>query len=37
MGMMNKLKETQKKVGETKERLHTVLLDEASNDSSGSS
>ena len=32
MGMMNKLKETQKKVGETKERLHTVLLDEASND-----
>ena len=32
MGMMNKLKETQKKVEETKERLHTVLLDEASND-----
>ena len=32
MGMMNKLKETQKKVAETKERLHTVLLDEASND-----
>ena len=32
MGMMNKSKETQKKVGETKERLHTVLLDEASND-----
>ena len=32
MGMMNKLKETQKKVDETKERLHTVLLDEASND-----
>ena len=32
MGMMNKLKETQKKVKETKERLHTVLLDEASND-----
>jgi DNA-binding protein YbaB len=29
---MNKLKETQKKVDETKERLHTVLLDEASND-----
>ena len=32
MGMMNKLKETQKKVEETKERLHTVLLDEAIND-----
>ena len=32
MGMMNKLKETQKKVKETEERLHTVLLDEASND-----
>lgn len=32
MGMMNKLKEAQKKVEETKERLHTVLLDEASND-----
>jgi len=33
MGMMNKLKEAQKKVEETKERLHSVLLDEASNDS----
>ena len=32
MGMMNKLKEAQKKVEETKERLHNVLLDEASND-----
>ncbi|ARV08470.1 nucleoid-associated protein, YbaB/EbfC family [Winogradskyella sp. PC-19] len=32
MGMMNKLKEAQKKVEKTKERLHTVLLDEASND-----
>ncbi|MCC1484589.1 YbaB/EbfC family nucleoid-associated protein [Winogradskyella immobilis] len=32
MGMMNKLKEAQKKVEETKERLHTVLIDEASND-----
>ncbi|MBO3117557.1 YbaB/EbfC family nucleoid-associated protein [Winogradskyella sp. DF17] len=32
MGMMNKLKEAQKKVEQTKERLHTVLLDEASND-----
>lgn len=32
MGMMGKLKETQKKVEETKERLHTVLLDEKSND-----
>ena len=32
MGMMGKLKETQKKVEETKERLHTVLLDEASSD-----
>lgn len=32
MGMMNKLKEAQKKVEETKERLHTVLLDETSND-----
>ena len=32
MGMMNKLKEAQKKVEETKERLHSVLLDEASND-----
>ena len=32
MGMMGKLKEAQKKVEETKERLHTVLIDESSND-----
>ena len=32
MGMMGKLKETQKKVEETKERLNTVLIDESSND-----
>lgn len=32
MGMMGKLKETQKKVEETKARLHTVLIDESSND-----
>ena len=32
MGMMGKLKETQKKVEATKERLHTVLIDENSND-----
>ena len=32
MGMMNKLKEAQKKVEEAKERLHTVLIDETSND-----
>ena len=32
MGMMNKLKEAQKKVEEAKERLNTVLIDEASND-----
>lgn len=32
MGMMGKLKETQKKVEETKERLHTVLINEASAD-----
>ncbi|MFK7781978.1 YbaB/EbfC family nucleoid-associated protein [Psychroserpens sp.] len=32
MGMMGKLKETQKKVEETKERLHSVLIDENSND-----
>lgn len=32
MGMMNKLKEAQKKVEETKERLNSVLLEEASND-----
>lgn len=32
MGMMGKLKEAQKKVEETKERLHTVLIDEVSGD-----
>ncbi len=32
MGMMGKLKETQKKVEETKERLNTVFIDEQSND-----
>jgi DNA-binding YbaB/EbfC family protein len=32
MGMMNKLKDAQKKVEETKQRLHTVLIDESSND-----
>lgn len=32
MGMMNKLKETQKKVEETKERLNYVMVDEQSND-----
>ncbi|MBA6153639.1 YbaB/EbfC family nucleoid-associated protein [Gelidibacter maritimus] len=32
MGMMNKLKETQKKVEETKERLNHVMLDEQSSD-----
>ncbi len=32
MGMMGKLKETKKKVEETKERLHSVLIDENSND-----
>lgn len=32
MGMMGKLKETQKKVAETKKRLDTVLLDESSSD-----
>jgi DNA-binding YbaB/EbfC family protein len=32
MGMMGKLKETQKKVEETKKRLDSVLVDEASND-----
>lgn len=30
MGMMNKLKEAQKKVEETKERLNHVIIDEAS-------
>ncbi|MCK0124178.1 YbaB/EbfC family nucleoid-associated protein [Gelidibacter salicanalis] len=32
MGMMNKLKETQKKVEETKARLNHVLVDEQSSD-----
>lgn len=32
MGMMGKLKEAQKKVEETKKRLNTVLIDEASSD-----
>ena len=32
MKMMGKLKETQKKVEETKKRLDTVLIDQASND-----
>ena len=32
MGMMGKLKETQKKVEETKQRLNHVLIDEKSND-----
>ena len=32
MKMMGKLKETQKKVEETKKRLDTVLIDEASSD-----
>ena len=32
MGMMNKIKETQKKVEETKLRLNHVLIDEISND-----
>lgn len=32
MGMMGKLKETQKKVEETKARLNTVLVDEQSAD-----
>lgn len=32
MGMMGKLKETQKKVEETKKRLDTVSLEEKSND-----
>ncbi|OZV68671.1 YbaB/EbfC family nucleoid-associated protein [Winogradskyella aurantia] len=33
MGMMDKLKEAQKKVEETKTRLNSVLIDESSNDS----
>jgi len=32
MGMMGKLKETQKKVEDTKKRLDTVLIDEKSSD-----
>jgi DNA-binding YbaB/EbfC family protein len=32
MGMMGKLKEAQKKVEATKERLHSVLIDEQSTD-----
>lgn len=32
MGMMGKLKETQKKVEETKKRLNTVLIEESSGD-----
>ena len=31
-GMMNKLKETQQKVEETKQRLNTVLIDESSSE-----
>lgn len=32
MGMMNKIKETQQKVEETKKRLDTVIVDEQSSD-----
>lgn len=32
MGMMGKIKETQRKVEETKERLNTVIVDESSSD-----
>jgi len=32
MGMMGKIKETQKKVEATRERLNTVMIDEASSD-----
>jgi len=32
MGMMGKLKEAQKKVEETKKRMNTVLIDQASSD-----
>ncbi len=32
MGMMGKLKETQKKVAETKKRLDTVMVEESSTD-----
>ncbi len=34
MGMMGKLKETQRKMEETKKRLDSVLIDEQSNDGS---
>lgn len=34
MGMMGKLKETQKKVEETKERLNSVLIDEQNSEGS---
>lgn len=34
MGMMGKLKETQKKVEETKKRLDTVMIEETSSDGS---
>ncbi len=34
MGMMGKLKETQRKVEETKKRMDTVLIDEKSSDGS---
>lgn len=32
MGMMGKLRETQQKIEETKKRLNSVLIDEASSD-----
>lgn len=32
MGMMNKIKETQQKVEDTKERMNTVMIDEQSSD-----
>ena len=32
MGMMGKLKETQQKVEDTKKRMNTVMIDEASSD-----
>lgn len=32
IGMMGKLKETQRKIEETKKRLDTILIDEQSND-----
>jgi DNA-binding YbaB/EbfC family protein len=32
MGMMNKIKEAQKKVEDTKARLNTVIIDESSSD-----